>query len=108
MYPLRHAIYLPAITKVQTVYDYNEYVTILLQGERWGPLPASNEAMCALKREWWHESVQCTTCSICLDDFEAGLEVTCMPCNHMFHEDCITEWLTENRLCPLWLTENRL
>ncbi|KAM7260341.1 hypothetical protein ACFE04_016082 [Oxalis oulophora] len=56
--PLRHAIYLPAITKVQTVYDYNEYVTILLQGERWGPLPASNEAMCALKREWWHEGGQ--------------------------------------------------
>ncbi|KAM7266043.1 hypothetical protein ACFE04_003726 [Oxalis oulophora] len=88
----------------RTVYDYNEYVTILLQGERWGPLPASTEAMCALKREGWNEddqSAQCTTCSICLDDFQDGLEVTHMPCNHMFHEDCIIEWLKENRLCPL-------
>ena len=40
-------------------------------------------------------------CAICLDDFEAGQEVMLTPCNHMFHEDCITPWMKSHSQCPV-------
>ncbi|KAM7268023.1 hypothetical protein ACFE04_010189 [Oxalis oulophora] len=38
-------------------------------------------------------------CSVCLEEF--GSDVTCTPCSHIFHEDCITKWLNKNISCPL-------
>lgn len=44
------------------------------------------------------------TCSICLEDFEDGEEVSVMPCSggHGFHTNCIVEWLGQySNMCPL-------
>lgn len=48
-----------------------------------------------------------STCSICIDDFEAGEKVRMLPrCRHIFHTDCILPWLTERQgCCPLCKTE---
>jgi len=48
----------------------------------------------------------CTMCSICIDDFEAGEKLTLLPrCQHAFHRDCIHPWLTERQgNCPLCKT----
>jgi len=45
----------------------------------------------------------CTSCSICIDDFEAGEKIRLLPrCGHAFHTDCILPWLTERSgSCPL-------
>lgn len=44
------------------------------------------------------------TCSVCLEDYAVGdvlKEVPC-PSRHLFHEDCVTQWLTKaGRTCPL-------
>ena len=34
-------------------------------------------------------------CSVCHDGMEEGLEVIELPCQHCYHEDCITAWLKE-------------
>eukprot|EP00568_Trieres_chinensis_P018424 CAMPEP_0183329084 /NCGR_PEP_ID=MMETSP0160_2-20130417/84612_1 /TAXON_ID=2839 ORGANISM="Odontella Sinensis, Strain Grunow 1884" /NCGR_SAMPLE_ID=MMETSP0160_2 /ASSEMBLY_ACC=CAM_ASM_000250 /LENGTH=153 /DNA_ID=CAMNT_0025497263 /DNA_START=160 /DNA_END=621 /DNA_ORIENTATION=- len=43
-------------------------------------------------------------CSICLDPYEPG-ETVCWSlaeeCNHIFHEDCIVEWLIKHDNCPM-------
>ena len=39
-------------------------------------------------------------CSICMDDVEIGTEVTILPCDHWFHDDCIRHWLKEHDTCP--------
>jgi len=41
-------------------------------------------------------------CAVCLDEFESDTEITALPCNHLFHTDCILPWLTERQSkCPL-------
>ncbi len=45
----------------------------------------------------------CTGCSICLEDFIEGEELRLLPkCLHMFHHECIVQWLTlQKNVCPL-------
>ncbi|WOH05008.1 hypothetical protein DCAR_0624420 [Daucus carota subsp. sativus] len=40
-------------------------------------------------------------CVICQEEYRDGEKVTCMPCLHMFHKDCITKWLLRSHLCPI-------
>lgn len=42
-------------------------------------------------------------CPICTDDFVKGQDLRVLPCNHMFHPDCIDPWLVNvSGTCPLW------
>ena len=57
------------------------------------------EAAAALHRE---TSAAGTECSICLLDIDAGEAVSSLPCEHVFHEACISKWLCERRVaCPM-------
>jgi hypothetical protein len=41
-------------------------------------------------------------CAICLDDYETGNKLRCLPCKHAFHANCIGKWLSErSATCPL-------
>lgn len=40
-------------------------------------------------------------CLVCQEDYCNGEKVSCMPCFHMFHSDCITKWLVKCHLCPV-------
>eukprot|EP00439_Symbiodinium_sp_Y106_P010841 s5920_g1.t1 len=50
-------------------------------------------------------SVKCQeTCLCCLDDFEDSDAVALLPCGHVFHEACISEWFLSARstgACPI-------
>jgi len=48
----------------------------------------------------------CTTCSICIEEFENGERLRFLPrCKHAFHTECIMPWLTERQgCCPLCKT----
>lgn len=40
-------------------------------------------------------------CTICLDTFLPGEQVVVTPCNHTFHQGCITPWLKGHGNCPV-------
>lgn len=40
------------------------------------------------------------TCSICLDTFQPKHEVARLPCGHIFHRDCVKEWMCVRVECP--------
>lgn len=40
-------------------------------------------------------------CVICLEDFLVGDEVLRLPCAHLFHATCASEWLRHKPVCPL-------
>ena len=42
------------------------------------------------------------SCRICLLEYEEDDELCTLPCSHLFHKDCIKEWLSSNSTaCPL-------
>ncbi|KZV58173.1 zinc finger family protein [Dorcoceras hygrometricum] len=42
------------------------------------------------------------SCSVCLQDFQMGETVRCLPhCHHLFHLPCIDTWLVRHGSCPL-------
>jgi len=41
------------------------------------------------------------SCPICLEEFEQGMEVKQLRCNHVFHVGCVDDWYRVFRSCPL-------
>jgi len=41
------------------------------------------------------------SCSICLDEFLAESQLYTIPCKHLFHKECLTDWVAENYKCPV-------
>lgn len=40
-------------------------------------------------------------CTICLSEFEDNEDVRRLPCMHLFHIECVDQWLTTNKRCPI-------
>jgi hypothetical protein len=52
----------------------------------------------------WRRPTKNDECSICLDEYDAGQTIcvaTTTSCDHIFHEDCIEEWLKDHDNCPM-------
>ncbi|OIT05477.1 e3 ubiquitin-protein ligase ring1-like protein [Nicotiana attenuata] len=68
------------------------------------PVPASAYAIEALEKVKVEKMINMEeNCSICFDMLisEDIIEVTRMPCKHLFHGGCIVQWLEKNHVCPL-------
>eukprot|EP00411_Alexandrium_monilatum_P110750 CAMPEP_0175685930 /NCGR_PEP_ID=MMETSP0097-20121207/27612_1 /TAXON_ID=311494 /ORGANISM="Alexandrium monilatum, Strain CCMP3105" /LENGTH=316 /DNA_ID=CAMNT_0016992917 /DNA_START=55 /DNA_END=1001 /DNA_ORIENTATION=- len=46
------------------------------------------------------------SCSICLQDFQAGDLLRVLPCGHGFHKTCVDEWLRRASACPMRCQED--
>ncbi|XP_060553995.1 uncharacterized protein LOC132715041 [Ruditapes philippinarum] len=42
-----------------------------------------------------------TDCLVCLSEFTEGEKLRTLPCCHIYHVDCIDEWLRRNAICPV-------
>ena len=47
-----------------------------------------------------------TNCPICLDDFNKEKEIIVLKCDHIYHKECIIEWVKMNISCPLCRSES--
>ncbi|CAH8377194.1 unnamed protein product [Eruca vesicaria subsp. sativa] len=66
---------------------------------RQGTPPARKEVVEALPTVKITEAL--LQCSVCLDEFERGVEAKEMPCKHKFHVKCIVPWLELHSSCPV-------
>ncbi|XP_050278353.1 uncharacterized protein LOC126719897 [Quercus robur] len=113
-------IYVDIIVEEDFLHDERYWITRALresamefERRRYGMVPARKSALKGmLKRVRVEDCVKgseakrrCVrereTCTICLEEFEAGSEALCMPCTHIFHAGCIVKWLNESHYCPV-------
>lgn len=45
--------------------------------------------------------VEKNSCTICLNEFHRGEVLKTLPCLHIYHSDCINEWMQVSRTCPI-------
>ncbi|XP_018327573.1 E3 ubiquitin-protein ligase RNF181-like [Agrilus planipennis] len=82
---------------VRLFIDYNMFEE-LGETQRLPP-PASIEAVNNLPEVSINEEGK--QCPVCLKDYEKGSSAVKMPCDHLFHPECIKRWLTKTNSCPL-------
>jgi hypothetical protein len=44
-------------------------------------------------------------CIICMEEYEKNENVKLLPCGHIFHDNCIKEWLMKQKSCPFCKSE---
>ncbi|KAL3613771.1 hypothetical protein CASFOL_041845 [Castilleja foliolosa] len=47
----------------------------------------------------------CDSCVICRLDYEDGETLTVLSCKHLYHSECISNWLQINKVCPVCSAE---
>ena len=91
---------------------FTDFVSLIEANQRGGRNahpPASKEALKKLKRFPLEErfckkkdgKVELPNCCICQCEIELGNETVLLPCGHMYHWDCCSQWLNTNNTCPI-------
>ena len=91
--------------RVQLVRPSNEtYESLLRLAELIPPVSrgAPQEVINGLVTYVFEDERSEDKCNICLSEYVRGETVLKLPkCSHIFHRDCITRWLSINRICPI-------
>lgn len=80
---------------LEDVVDYIEEIKMT---------PTSEEVVRLLDKTKFQEGIETKEkrdCCICLDDICDNVDVSVLPCQHVFHHNCIVRWLKTSHLCPL-------
>ncbi|CAG5896807.1 E3 ubiquitin-protein ligase RNF126 [Menidia menidia] len=76
---------------------------LLNQFENTGPPPADRERIknlptISITQEHVSAGLECP---VCKEDYSVEERVRQLPCNHLFHNDCIVPWLEQHDTCPV-------
>ncbi|ORZ19012.1 hypothetical protein BCR42DRAFT_324325 [Absidia repens] len=73
-------------------------------GGRTAPPPAPEDVIDNLPKRTLSEQEfkDQVDCAVCKDEFNQAESVIELPCQHLFHDDCIKPWLKVNGTCPVW------
>lgn len=78
-----------------------EYLSYVINPDSNGKVLSPRSRQRAIGRlPTFRADARCEPCSICLDVARGDL-LTPLPCAHIFHNNCIKQWLVMNDECPL-------
>ena len=89
--------------------DLTSIIILGNRGRKQAHPPASKEALNKLKRfpleqrfcKTNNGKLELPNCCICQSEIELGKETVLLPCGHMYHWDCCSQWLNTNNTCPI-------
>ena len=89
--------------------DFGSLIRLAQRGGGSAHPPTSKEALKKLKRFPLEErfcqkkdgKMELPNCCICQCEIELGKETVLLPCGHMYHWDCCSQWLNTNNTCPI-------
>lgn len=50
---------------------------------------------------YYSTQYSCDSCTICRDSFTDGTKISELNCEHIFHPECISEWMKYKQVCPV-------
>jgi len=69
-----------------------------------GAPPAAKASVAALRRFEASKEMEddpSQECVVCRDRFSSGQACTAMPCEHIYHDECLSQWLGVHNSCPM-------
>jgi len=65
--------------------------------------PTSRAALRELEVVFFNpkEHTETTDCPVCQEDFNKDEQLNRLECNHLFHKQCLKEWLERHNTCPM-------
>lgn len=103
---LAHSFIQTILTGVPINLDNSDDYESLLELENVS-IPIKEECLAEIPVETYSEIDQChkgdknLQCAVCILDFEADDKCRHLPCDHLFHQDCIEKWFQEKAKCPV-------
>ncbi|CAK7355016.1 unnamed protein product [Dovyalis caffra] len=65
------------------------------------PIPATESSIDGLERVVFDGLGLARDCTVCMEEIVSGSQAIRMPCSHVYHSECIVQWLQTSHLCPL-------
>jgi len=99
---LPYAVYAMAAIAILIVYSYACYNMGLVGKQRMRVLIVPTPVQIETTQK--ESTFSSETCRICLEKFSVvdnGNPVKILSCPHLFHRDCLTQWLVSSRTCPI-------
>lgn len=90
------------------IYDRVERWFESIESDRLNMVPASMDAITSLpekEMKYENDDAEVELCTVCLEEIPAGLVISTLPCSHVFHNNCIRDWLVRSHHCPICLFE---
>ncbi|KAN0016247.1 hypothetical protein ACTFIU_006210 [Dictyostelium citrinum] len=84
--------------------DWQGFLNRMFQAsKKKGTPPASKKEIEKLKRDRVDQTIvdQKVDCAVCKDEFKWGDDYIELPCQHLYHPDCILPWLEQHNSCPV-------
>lgn len=87
--------------------QFENLLNFIMQNDpnRYGTPPASEKSKKQLHKEKVTESNKeefgKLDCSVCKENYKVDDTICKMPCEHIFHEDCLMPWLNQHNSCPV-------
>jgi len=83
-----------------------QIIANLVDPNHHGPPPAAQSEIDALPelevtQEMIDSDKVVTDCAVCKEEFQVSEKVLKLPCDHLYHRDCILPWLERHNTCPV-------